>query len=101
MRHHRLAGGPRQCGDGEEFGHAADLDDAGLRKGQRWDHPGEFHRRAGILAGRECNAETAELEQGVVALRSEEHTSELQSLMRISYAVLCLKQQNTEIINSR
>src|SRR3546814_5142187 len=25
-------------------------------------------------------------------LRSEEHTSELQSLMRISYAVLCLKQ---------
>src|SRR3546814_10703238 len=26
------------------------------------------------------------------ALRSEEHTSELQSLMRISYAVFCLKQ---------
>src|SRR3546814_1400936 len=26
--------------------------------------------------------------------RSEEHTSELQSLMRISYAVLCLKQNN-------
>src|SRR3546814_1557823 len=27
-------------------------------------------------------------------LRSEEHTSELQSLMRISYAVFCLKQKN-------
>src|SRR3546814_3676806 len=27
--------------------------------------------------------------------RSEEHTSELQSLMRISYAVFCLKKQNT------
>src|SRR3546814_7128436 len=27
--------------------------------------------------------------------RSEEHTAELQSLMRISYAVLCLKKQNT------
>src|SRR3546814_1023095 len=27
-------------------------------------------------------------------LRSEEHTSELQSLMRISYAVFCLKQTN-------
>src|SRR3546814_5040503 len=27
------------------------------------------------------------------ALRSEEHTSELQSLMRISYAVLCLKKK--------
>src|SRR3546814_8394837 len=29
------------------------------------------------------------------ALRSEEHTSELQSLMRISYAVLCLKKKQT------
>src|SRR3546814_3991931 len=29
--------------------------------------------------------------------RSEEHTSELQSLMRISYAVFCLKKKNTEI----
>src|SRR3546814_2053634 len=27
--------------------------------------------------------------------RSEEHTSELQSLMRISYAVFCLKKNNT------
>src|SRR3546814_7124742 len=30
-------------------------------------------------------------------LRSEEHTSELQSLMRISYAVFCLKKQNHRI----
>src|SRR3546814_10891539 len=30
--------------------------------------------------------------------RSEEHTSELQSLMRISYAVFCLKKQNTNYI---
>src|SRR3546814_4767574 len=29
----------------------------------------------------------------VLVLRSEEHTSELQSLMRISYAVFCLKKQ--------
>src|SRR3546814_1389981 len=29
--------------------------------------------------------------------RSEEHTSELQSLMAISYAVLCLKNQHTQI----
>src|SRR3546814_10390805 len=28
------------------------------------------------------------------SLRSEEHTSELQSLMRISYAVFCLKKKN-------
>src|SRR3546814_8136606 len=30
---------------------------------------------------------------GVVEFRSEEHTSELQSLMRISYAVFCLKKK--------
>src|SRR3546814_7474588 len=29
-------------------------------------------------------------------VRSEEHTSELQSLMRISYAVFCLKQKNIQ-----
>src|SRR3546814_8529180 len=31
------------------------------------------------------------------ARRSEEHTSELQSLMRISYAVFCLKKKNKQI----
>src|SRR3546814_3951914 len=31
-----------------------------------------------------------------VARRSEEHTSELQSLMRISYAVFCLQKKNTK-----
>src|SRR3546814_6475823 len=30
------------------------------------------------------------------AARSEEHTSELQSLMRLSYAVFCLKKKNTK-----
>src|SRR3546814_7424465 len=32
----------------------------------------------------------------LAALRSEEHTSELQSLMRISYAVFCLKKKKTK-----
>src|SRR3546814_9150400 len=31
-----------------------------------------------------------------VTIRSEEHTSELQSLMRSSYAVFCLKKKNTK-----
>src|SRR3546814_1343812 len=31
---------------------------------------------------------------GILRERSEEHTSELQSLMRISYAVFCLKKKN-------
>src|SRR3546814_4298253 len=35
-----------------------------------------------------------EVLRGPATLRSEEHTSELQSLMRISYAVFCLKKKN-------
>src|SRR3546814_10316033 len=34
-------------------------------------------------------------------VRSEEHTSELQSLMRISYAVFCLKKKNNIIEKSK
>src|SRR3546814_2253623 len=33
--------------------------------------------------------------------RSEEHTSELQSLMRSSYAVFCLKKNNTHTLNNK
>src|SRR3546814_5550238 len=42
-------------------------------------------------------ADQARLELGhrVLEHRSEEHTSELQSLMRISYAVFCLKKKKT------
>src|SRR3546814_5964639 len=36
----------------------------------------------------------------IVYGRSEEHTSELQSLMRISYAVVCLKKKITQIIRA-
>src|SRR3546814_3091324 len=36
----------------------------------------------------------ASAQAGSLASRSEEHTSELQSLMRISYAVFCLKKKN-------
>src|SRR3546814_3383737 len=32
----------------------------------------------------------------LITFRSEEHTSELQSLMRISYAVFCLKKKKTK-----
>src|SRR3546814_2308611 len=37
---------------------------------------------------------TYDITEYVVDIRSEEHTSELQSLMRISYAVFCLKTKN-------
>src|SRR3546814_7082789 len=36
------------------------------------------------------------LSSSVMVTRSEEHTSELQSLMRISYAVFCLKKKKTK-----
>src|SRR3546814_3426469 len=39
-------------------------------------------------------------ERRALDLRSEEHTSELQSLMRISYAVFCLKKQNNNTRNN-
>src|SRR3546814_6850191 len=36
-----------------------------------------------------------------MGMRSEEHTSELQSLMRISYAVFCLKKKNKKLKKQR
>src|SRR3546814_3433605 len=39
--------------------------------------------------------------EGLRQQRSEEHTSELQSLMRISYAVFCLKKKNTYKTNTK
>src|SRR3546814_5785243 len=54
------------------------------------------------LAAHPFGACMAQHDIGVMTLlascqqRSEEHTSELQSLMRISYAVFCLKKKNTK-----
>src|SRR3546814_4187107 len=42
------------------------------------------------------HAYRAAVDESRRAERSEEHTSELQSLMRISYAVFCLKKKNTK-----
>src|SRR3546814_6599139 len=38
--------------------------------------------------------------RGTRARRSEEHTSELQSLMRISYAVFCLKKKKKTVVQT-
>src|SRR3546814_4596409 len=48
----------------------------------------EIHRQSEAVARLASDARLAD--------RSEEHTSELQSLMRISYAVFCLKKKNTQ-----
>src|SRR3546814_4037597 len=47
-----------------------------------------------ILVDYSRNRNAAKRGGGVGSVRSEEHTSELQSLMRISYAVFCLKKKN-------
>src|SRR3546814_1553355 len=55
------------------------------------------HRQCGVLVRHRAQRldQRVELRQQHVLprLRSEEHTSELQSLMRISYAVFCLKKK--------
>src|SRR3546814_4181514 len=50
----------------------------------------------------QCHLELGLLHREAVAIaRSEEHTSELQSLMRISYAVFCLKKKIKSVITRR
>src|SRR3546814_4472710 len=79
----------------ERAGCPTRTEDEACRAGRRWKarrrygggHP--FRRvRAGVPAGRTTS-------------RSEEHTSELQSLMRISYAVFCLKKKKQKRQNNR
>src|SRR3546814_3424248 len=48
--------------------------------------------------GRVADAVMAEGDAAAGGMRSEEHTSELQSLMRISYAVFCLKKKKQNIL---
>src|SRR3546814_7281926 len=48
-----------------------------------------------VLLRKEAARETREQDDRQADQRSEEHTSELQSLMRISYAVFCLKTKTT------
>src|SRR3546814_8641950 len=53
----------------------------------------EADRRGGRLAGRYNRKRQPRSHRRTQKNRSEEHTSELQSLMRISYAVFCLKKK--------
>src|SRR3546814_8641163 len=78
-------------------------DDAAVRQVRKAD--AERHRRPTVDRGEQHQCDTPGDQQRLVTrkpiapVRSEEHTSELQSLMRISYAVFCLKKQQT--INTR
>src|SRR3546814_9984150 len=64
----------------------------GWRLAEDWENPNCILHGAMSITG------LAAVMSGVVPFavcRSEEHTSELQSLMRISYAVFCLKKKKT------
>src|SRR3546814_10256668 len=74
---------PRRLGPGLQPGPGAGAAAAGPADGAPW------RRLDRIVVG---------WNRGAVPSRSEEHTSELQSLMRISYAVFCLKKKkNTQL----
>src|SRR3546814_9534291 len=55
--------------------------------------PLQKRRRSCALSAQLCRGLTSCSREEPRPLRSEEHTSELQSLMRISYAVFCLKKK--------
>src|SRR3546814_3669712 len=50
-------------------------------------------RSGNTITGSARSVRGFDLHNAISACRSEEHTSELQSLMRISYAVFCLKKK--------
>src|SRR3546814_9404452 len=74
-------------------------DDFGTRSAPYRPPPGsEPGRRGRALSALDCIpprelTSPGDCRQSTRSARSEEHTSELQSLMRISYAVFCLKKQ--------
>src|SRR3546814_8749503 len=72
------------------------------------DHPPRYHSSfwdAPFLSDDRCDWKALQVfsqdkyDMFAVDSRSEEHTSELQSLMRISYAVFCLKTKNNRQLN--
>src|SRR3546814_10789073 len=66
---------------------------------QRIDGDGMIGRGVGDVDRADAVREHADTD--ALKARSEEHTSELQSLMRISYAVFCLKKKKNRPYNNR
>src|SRR3546814_4986169 len=71
--------------------------------GKGWYHCKDCRKKFTVRVGTLYERSHVKLHKWLMAthlLRSEEHTSELQSLMRISYAVFCLKKKknNTRMI---
>src|SRR3546814_1480476 len=69
---------------------------AALQRGAAEVPPGGARPRRRAAAGERAPAHRGLLRPAADLVRSEEHTSELQSLMRISYAVFCLKKKKQQ-----
>src|SRR3546814_2604957 len=65
------------------------------RTGEKRNAPAEIEE----LRVAQCFRQQQEHAAGADEARSEEHTSELQSLMRISYAVFCLKKKTNYLLS--
>src|SRR3546814_9257492 len=93
---HFLLGHMAADQEGNQRRNKGDREDEG---GNERQHDGDRHRREGLAfdAGEHEQGREGEEDDRLTEhrrFRSEEHTSELQSLMRISYAVFCLKKKN-------
>src|SRR3546814_9886961 len=99
-RHDRPARLPAGVGIADPLGELLQQEGAALAVGARLVGQGieqRLHQSPIRVHSEQAEPEAAaELQDGaaVPSPRSEEHTSELQSLMRISYAVFCLKKKN-------
>src|SRR3546814_3351143 len=78
-------------GIGREIEDPAEAGDDGGKCGEDGETDGGAQGVA--LAGLDGDCAACPADLDAAAIRSEEHTSELQSLMRISYAVFCLKKK--------
>src|SRR3546814_4486933 len=100
MRKHRIAAVP---GDGigpeviaaglEVLDVVAGLDGGFALETQNFDWGSDRYRRSGRMMPEDGVATLRGFDAIYFGARSEEHTSELQSLMRNSYAVFCLKKK--------
>src|SRR3546814_4732010 len=91
----------------ERMARADEAEGHPLTAARKWHRAGIYHLRAERFLAHTDAREIMSYRRGIDAYRrarelardrSEEHTSELQSLMRISYAVFCLKKKkNNEI----
>src|SRR3546814_9384694 len=86
LRHNMKPEDLREMKDGDPVAYAVDKRSFDMNEVSRLE-AADF-----TVAGTQAQAPLANLKGSPI--RSEEHTSELQSLMRISYAVFCLKKNN-------